>query len=247
MKQSLYAFSIISFTLFFLSSCGSDSQKTTDIRDEVDTLEQTSIEATPTSNPSPNTLPNEEDFFSDYENTNRVVWQKLDMVIGMMGDLSNKVIADIGAGTGHFSLPLVKKAKKVIAIDIDKEMINFIDQRKVMELPEDIQGRLESRLTSADTPGLQVNEVDIAVIVNTYMWVSNRVEWSKKILSGIKPGGKVFVIDFKKKKTPLGPDTENRVPLHTVEQELEEAGFINIQSNDTVLDYQYIIVAEKKM
>ena len=43
-----------------------------------------------------------EGFFATYENTNRVIWQKPELVIDMMGDLSDKSVADIGAGQGAF-------------------------------------------------------------------------------------------------------------------------------------------------
>jgi len=41
------------------------------------------------------------------------------------------------------------------------------------------------------------------------------------------------------------PSVENRIPLYKVEQELEAAGFQHLTSYDDILEYQYIVIAEK--
>ena len=61
----------------------------------------------------------------------------------------------------------------------------------------------------------------------------------------MKEGGKLLIIDFKKKRTPVGPPSDIRQPLFVVENELYDAGYKNILTNDTALDYQYIVIAEK--
>jgi len=179
----------------------------------------------------------------DYENTNRVIWQKPEVVLNLLGDLTNKTVADIGAGTGFFSLRMAKRAEKVIAIDIDPRFTDQIDSLKILELPEDKQDRLETRLANADDPGLKENEVDIIMIVNTFIYIPNKLEYLKTLRRAIAPGGKLLIIDFKKKRTPLGPPSAIRLPLYEVENLLIEAGFSEVTTNDTVLDYQYIVIA----
>ena len=68
----------------------------------------------------------------------------------------------------------------------------------------------------------------------------------KKLSKGLSPNGKVIIIGFKKKRIPTGPPAEIKVPLYQVEDYLEQAGYSNIQSNDTALDYQYIVIADKE-
>lgn len=181
----------------------------------------------------------------DYVHTDRVIWQKPELVIDLLDDLSNKTVADIGAGTGFFAFRMVLKAKKVIAIDIDPRFISYLDSVKVLELPENYQDRLETRAATADDPNLRENEVDVVVIVNTFMYIKKPVEYLKNLRQGISDGGQVLIVDFKKKRTPIGPPSEYRVPLFQVEEQLYEAGYKNIKAKDTFLDYQYIIIAEK--
>lgn len=182
----------------------------------------------------------------DYINTNRVLWQKPQMIIQLMGNIEDKVVADLGAGgRGFFSLRLAPKAKKVIALDTDEAAVRSLDTIRQLQLPENIQPRLEVRLTPPDAPNLNENEVDIVFMSNVYIYLPDRIQYMQKLRSLLKDSGKVMIVDFKKKRTPIGPNSSLRVPLYLVEQELEQAGFKNIQSNDTALDYQYIVIAEK--
>lgn len=181
----------------------------------------------------------------DYINTNRVIWQKPDMIINMLGAIEEKKVVDVGAGTGYFSLRLAKKADQVIALDIDPRFTNYLDSIKVLELPDNQQGRLETRLTLPNDPKIKTNETDYVIIVNTYMYLSDRVNYLKKLLQGIRPDGKILIVDFKKKRTPIGPPSSIRIPLYQVEEDLYEAGFQNVKTYDTALDYQYIVIAER--
>lgn len=181
----------------------------------------------------------------DYENTNRVIWQKPDMIIDLLGDVSRKTVADIGAGTGFFALRIAPLAKKVIAIDIDRRFVEYLDSVKVLELPENLQSHLETRLAQPNDPNLKPGEADVILIVNTFMYIKNRTEYLEILKKGMAKGGKLIIVDFKKKRTPIGPPSEIRVPIHEVEEALYATGFNNIQTNDTALDYQYFVMAEK--
>ena len=179
---------------------------------------------------------------STYEDDNRHIWQKPDRVIGLLGDIENKTIADIGAGTGYFAFRLVPKAQKVIAVDIDQRFIDFMNRRKEL-LPESQKAKFEVRMATPMDPMLENNEVDAVLMVNTYAYIDNRIEYIRNLQSKLKVGGKILIIDFKMKSIPNGPEEEDKVALSKVERELKEAGFHNIKTDDTTLDYQYIVSA----
>jgi len=63
---------------------------------------------------------------------NRKEWQKPELVMQILGNLDGQVIADLGAGTGYFSFRLMRKAKHVIAIDIDPIMLKMIPTSNLM-------------------------------------------------------------------------------------------------------------------
>ncbi|MEY2904391.1 MAG: hypothetical protein RJA52_407 [Bacteroidota bacterium] len=179
----------------------------------------------------------------DYLNTNRGIWQKPDLIMELLGDLENKTVADIGAGSGFFTMKILPYAEKVIAIDIDPMFISILDSLKKESLPESQQWRMETRLADPNRAPLNPGEVDVVLIVNTFMYIQDRVAYLKSLKENLKPGGKIVIIDFKKKITSVGPPKPIRLALDILEDELYEAGFDYIQTNDTYLDYQYIIIA----
>lgn len=184
----------------------------------------------------------------DYLNTNRGIWQKPDVVVDLLGDLENKVVADIGAGTGFFTYKILPRAEKVIAIDIDPEFINYLDSLKAINLPESQYWRLETRLAEPEMPApINYQEVDVILVVNTYIYLEDRIKYLESLRENLKPGGKLVIIDFKKKRTPVGPPQDIRMPLYVVEEELYQAGFEYVHTNDTYLDFQYILTAEKQL
>lgn len=181
----------------------------------------------------------------DYTSTNRLIWQKPDLVMDLLGDMDGKTVADIGAGTGFFSLRIIEKAAKVIAIDIDQRFLNYLDSIKMLELNDTLRQKLETRLATPDNPNLKAAEADLVLIVNTYMYLKDRVGYLRNLKSGIAEGGKIIIIDFKRKRMPIGPPQNIRVPLFVTEEELYEAGYREVITNDSSLDYQYIITARK--
>ncbi len=176
----------------------------------------------------------------------RMSWQKPDLVIDALGDISDKTIADIGAGIGYFTFKLLPRAKKVIAVDIDQEMVNVLESFK-NSLPEETGSKLDIRLAEAQDPKLVENEVDIVLIVNTVAYLQPRVEYFKHLRKNMTSDGRIVIVDFKNKRLPeftIAPDFSSRVYIHILEEQLEEAGFYMVETDDTSLEYQYIISAQ---
>ena len=175
----------------------------------------------------------------------RDIWQKPGIVINKLGDLKGKVVADIGAGPyGFFTFQIANKSevKKIIAIDIDKEAVQSIETTKII-LSEDVRNRIETRLVESHDPKLSPGEADIVLIVNTYTYFDNPEAYLKNVKKGIAADGKLVIIDFKKRNTPVGPPINYRTAIGKVEQDLMKAGYTNIESDDQTLEYQYIIIA----
>ena len=172
----------------------------------------------------------------------RVIWQKPKQIIQRLGDLENKVVADIGAGSGYFSFQLLPQAKKVIAIDIDPQAISFMDSVKQF-LPQEFRSKFEARQVGPNSPELKDGEADVAIIVNTIAYIENKIEYLKVLKKGISKNGKLLIIDFKKRNIPIGPSAENKLALSALEQQLIQAGYKHVIADDQSLDYQYIVMA----
>ncbi len=184
-----------------------------------------------------------EDLVQMDEKNDRDNWQAPDRVIDQLGTITHKTVADIGAGTGYFTFRLLPRAEKVIAVEIDERFINYLNKR-VSKWPDSLANRLETRLADPQDPHLQSQEVDVVLVVNTYIYMSDRVNYFRNLKQCIKPGGHIVVVDFKKMPMKVGPSQELRMAPHQIEAELLSAGYTNIRVDNTTLDYQYMIRAE---
>lgn len=173
----------------------------------------------------------------------RTEWQNPDLVLDLLGDLKDKIVADIGAGSGYFSFKIARRAEKVIALDIDPRALDYIKEQ--IEIVGEWSKNIEPRLTPADVPNLLEAEVDVVLIVNTYGFIPSKEDYLPRVLNGIKPGGKLVIVDFKSGNIPVGPSDEFKVETSKVMGTLKEAGFKRMRKDEESLQYQYIITAEK--
>jgi SAM-dependent methyltransferase len=188
-----------------------------------------------------------EDFnllIQEYEDPSRVTWQNPEMVLSKMGDFKDLVVADIGTGTGFFALRIVKKGGIVIGIDIDQKSIDYVEERK-SELPSELAERLTTRLSIPDDPMLSPNETDWVLIVNTYYFIEKRINYLMKVLKGLKKNGKIMIVDYKIGDMPVGPNDSIKVPITQALDEIKSAGFKILEIDNSSLQYQYIIIAQR--
>ncbi len=181
-----------------------------------------------------------EELLARFEDPERDHWQQPEAVLQMLGDLGEKTVADIGAGSGYFAFRMAPHAQKVIAIDIDQRFLDYIDEKNAAR-PERLP--IETRLAAPDNPKLAPAEADVVLIVNTYHHIENRVRYFAGVRKNLPPGGRLVVVDFFKKELPVGPPPEIKLSETVVEKELREAGFTEIHIDTSTLPYQYIIIA----
>ena len=245
MKKAVYRFIISGFLTLVLTfgviSCKSPGKKDTNIF--VPDTTSGSIQNSDTSE-SDVVFDDFDSMVRQYEDPQRKNWQSPELVLQKMGDLNGKTVADIGVGTGYFAFRIIQRGAHVIGIDIDKRFLDYIEERKA-ELSPDVASRLETRLTVPESPELSPDEVDWVLIVNTYHFLEHRVNYLKKLYKALKPGGKIMIVDFKKGYSPVGPAESAKVLSGVTINELKTAGFQIIDDDESSLQYQYIIRAQK--
>lgn len=180
---------------------------------------------------------------SNAENLGRSSWQKPAFIVSKLGDVSEKKIADIGSGTGYFTFHLAYLNAHVIAIDIDNEMLNYIETYK-QKLPEEFISNIETRKAKPNNPLLKDGEIDHALIINTIGYISNLSDYLGVLRPGIKKGGALVIVDFKGRTFDVpAPPMDKIVPIAELVQSLEESGYTNIEVDASTLKYQYVVTA----
>ncbi len=182
-----------------------------------------------------------EELVKSLERPDRWSWQKPEDVIKLIRPLKNKRVMDLGCGTGYFTFKLVDSGATVIAADIDDRFLTYVDS--VRNARGINKKQVQTRKLPADNPMLEKREVDIVLIVNTFHHLEDRVNYLRKVKSGLRQYGYVAIVDFYKKDLPIGPPTSMKLSADDVVRELKMAGFSQFKTDDKTLPYQYIVFA----
>ncbi len=171
-------------------------------------------------------------------------WQDADEIMYRMRIRKGDVVADIGAGSGYFTIPLAVKVGAeggVYAEDIQKEMTDYIS-KKVKKL------RLKNIrviLGKVEDPLLPDNSLNHAFIANTYHSLAKPILLLNNLKKDLRSHGKLVIIDWDPTKTPLfGPPKEVKVPVDTVIKEVEGVGFKFIEKHD-YMPYHYFLIFKR--
>ena len=149
--------------------------------------------------------------------------ERTDLIIANLSLEDNSVVADIGAGTGYFSFPVARRVPggRVLAVDIQEEMLNIIEKRK----KQAGIGNIETVLGSATDPNLPAETVDLAFIVDAYHEFSHPFEMSQAIFSALKPGGRLVLIEYRGEDASVPIKRLHKMTQQQVRKEMQALGF----------------------
>ena len=147
-------------------------------------------------------------------------------VVDAVGLSDGARIADIGAGTGLYSLLFADKVGSdgvVFAVDIEPRFLTLINRRAADLDNENIVSVLGRDASITLPPG----SVDIVFISDTYNYFEDPQKLMKSVHEALAPGGKLFVLDFDiKTDTPRNENNEHvRVGKEALASEIEASGF----------------------
>ena len=165
-----------------------------------------------------------------------------DDVVANMGLESDHVVADIGAGSGYFSFRIADRVPsgKVLAVDIQPEMLQLIERQKTDTGVANIEGVLGQ----IDNPNLAPNSIDAAIMVDAYHEFSHPFEMINGIYNALRPGGRIFLLEYR------GEDDSVPIrPLHkmTEEQVVKEMSIFGLEWTETLdfLPWQHMMIFTK--
>ncbi|MCK4968788.1 MAG: class I SAM-dependent methyltransferase [Candidatus Aenigmarchaeota archaeon] len=175
-----------------------------------------------------------------YENKNILYDPKrkeilpIDKILESLPEINNSIVVDLGAGTGYFTKPLAKKAKKLYAIDIEQK---FVDLLKIKYHKDK---NIEILLSAEDKIPLQNNSIDV-VFTSTVFHELEGVSTIKEIKRILKKHAIFVIIDWKKEKTPMGPPIEERKSIQEVLTSCNALGF-SLLREFTISKYLYGLI-----
>lgn len=176
------------------------------------------------------------------ESPDRDDWQKPEQIMDALGIADGSVVADIGAGSGWFTIHLARRVGPqgvVYAQDVQREMLEAIKRRVQREGLQNVQ----TRLGSGSNPNLPVAGLDAIVVVDAYQEVEDRVTFLQNLAHALKPNGLIGVVNWKPGRGGPGPPENARVDKASVTADVQAAR-LHIVDEET-LPYQYMLVLAK--
>lgn len=132
--------------------------------------------------------------------------------------------ADIGAGTGLFTLAAAALTRgTVYALEIDPELLDIIARKA------DAAGADNVRCSRVTDEGFALPQgaVDVALLCTVLHnpGIPDKVRFLSDVAALLKPGGRLAVIEFHKRETPMGPGVEKRLGPDAVDALTSAAAF----------------------
>jgi cyclopropane fatty-acyl-phospholipid synthase-like methyltransferase len=173
----------------------------------------------------------------EFDDPARDNWQKPHQVIRALALRPGSVIADIGAGTGYFSVRLARMTPggRVYGVDIEPDMVKYLGERAK-------KAGLKNVIPVAgapDDPRLP-EKVDLVLMVDVFHHIGDRDRYLAVLHGLLKPGGRIAIIDFRM-DWPEGPPRSVRLTPEQVKAELGAAGYEFVDEHD-FLPKQYFLV-----
>jgi len=172
-----------------------------------------------------------------FDDPKRDAWQKPHEVIQALALKPDAVVADIGSGTGYFSVRFANMTPKgrVYGVDTEPDMVKFLAERAKREGLKNVT----AVTGTPDDPRLP-EKVDLIILVDVYHHVGDRERYFRQLQNSLKPGGRLAVIDFRM-DSPVGPPQSARIAPERVKDELKRAGYTLAQEH-AFLPNQYFLV-----
>src|SRR5687767_1026055 len=164
---------------------------------------------------------------SIFEDPKRAERLQIDRVMDILAIQEGSVVADIGAGSGWFTVRAARRVGQtgsVYAVEINQEYLNHITGRAREEnLPN-----IRPQLGSEDDPLLPGDSVDAILLLKTYHEFSKPIGMLRAMRKALRKNGRLGIIDRN------GSGADHGVKREIVIKEAAVAGFALAEEHDFV-------------
>ena len=169
--------------------------------------------------------------------------ERTDLLIENLPLEPGDVAADLGAGTGYFTLPMARvvgPGGRVLAVDIQPEMLQIIGAR----LDEEGLQNVATILASKTDPRLPAASVDLLLLVDAYHEFSHPREVMEGVVRGLKPGGRVILVEYRGEDRSVPIKPLHKMTQEQARKEMRAVGLEWVETRD-FLPQQHFMVFRK--
>jgi ubiquinone/menaquinone biosynthesis C-methylase UbiE len=174
----------------------------------------------------------------------RVKEERTDKLLKMLPLKPGMVVADVGAGSGYFSFSMAEKVGpkgKVLAVDIQKEMLTIIRKRMKAKKVTNV----EPVLGTITDPKLPAGKVDLILMVDVYHEFSHPCEMTEAMVKALKVGGKLVFVEYRLEDPNVPIKLVHKMTEKQVKKEMAIHPLRHVKTLDG-LPWQHVIIFEKK-
>ncbi len=166
-----------------------------------------------------------------------------DEVVANLGLRPTDVVGDIGAGSGYFSFRMARLLTegKVLAVDIQPEMLALIEERKEKDGVTNVEGILGE----IDNTHLPAASVDLVLLVDAYHEFSHPWEMMSSIVSALKPGGRVVFLEYRAEDQSVPIRPLHKMSQDQVKKEMAVFDLAFVETLD-FLPWQHMMIFAKQ-
>ncbi len=177
------------------------------------------------------------------ERPERTANLRIEEILSRVKPKPGDVIADIGAGTGTFARPLARAVApggKLLAVEINQELLDYIDDRSKEEKIDNIQ----TVFGEFDDPKLPTRQVDLAFIHSVLHHIEHRAVYLKNLATYMKPTGRIVIIDADQEQPEAthADNPELQVHKDQLMQWMSDAEFFPVEQYPDLLDRKFFFI-----
>ena len=174
------------------------------------------------------------------ERADREAREQPERVLDMLDIREGMTVADVGAGTGYFTVRLARRvgpAGEVLATELQPEMLRAIDTRLQDERITNV------RLVRATESQAKLPErcCDLVLLVDVYHELADPPGVMAGIRRALKPTGKLAVVEYKAEDPRIPIKPEHKMTLAQIKKELVPLGFAFVESREELPDQRVVI------
>lgn len=179
------------------------------------------------------------------ERKERIKEEDPEKLIKLLEIKEGMTVADIGAGSGYHTFmmaPLVGAKGKVIASDIQQEMLDLITKKAAEKKVTNI----ETVKGTAMDPKLPAGKVDLILLVDVYHEFEFPFEMTEKMVDALAPGGRIVFVEFRKEDDKVFIKPVHKMTERQVLKEMTPFPELTHTKTHKDLPWQHAIVFTKK-
>jgi SAM-dependent methyltransferase len=176
------------------------------------------------------------------ERPSRELEEQPSKIVSALDLKPDDVVADIGAGSGYMSFriaPLLTQGK-VLAVDIQPEMLDIIEFFK----QEKHITNVEPVLATLKNPNLPRASIDLVLMVDAYHEFEYPQEVMQGIVNALKPGGRVVLVEYRGENPLIMIKRLHKMTQKQVRKEMQTVGLVWRETKN-LLPQQHLMVFEK--